>query len=81
MPDYICEFRDGSYSPIDSIRWWGKGQAVGVATRGDGKRRVVFFQDHAPTFGPLLMGIPYDPWVHNIRRRGRITMLSSGRVI
>ncbi len=72
MPDYICEFRDGSYSPIDDIHWWGKGEAVGIATRGDGKKRVVFWQDHPPTYGPLLMGIPFDPWVHNIRRRERV---------
>lgn len=69
MPDYICEFTDGSYSEITDIHWWGKGHAAGIARRGDGKSRVVFWQDHPPTFGPLLMGIPHDPWVHNIRRR------------
>jgi hypothetical protein len=69
MPDYICEFHDGSYSMIDSIKVWGKGERVGVATRGDGKRRVVFFQDH-PSMSNL---IPRDGdlWVRNIRRRGR----------
>src|SRR5688572_20042299 len=66
MPDYICEFRDGSYSAIDSIHWWSKGQAAGLATRGDGKRRVVFFQDHPPTNGTLLIPRDGDPWIHNI---------------
>jgi hypothetical protein len=69
MPDYIADFTDGSYSAIDSIRWWGSGEAVGVATRGDGKRRVVFFQDHPASHGPLMIPRSNDPWVHNIRRR------------
>ena len=72
MSDYICEFKDGSYSPIVIGATWGKGEYAGTATRGDGFKRVVFFQDHPPTNGVLMIPRDGDPWVHNIRRRSRL---------
>lgn len=77
MPDYICEFTDGSCSAIENVHWWGKGEAVGIATRGDGKKRVVFFKDHADTGGPWMIPRCHDRWVHNIRTRERIKVRHS----
>jgi hypothetical protein len=71
MSDYICEFTDGSYSPIAIAATYGRGEYVGTATRGDGFKRVVFFQDHPPTNGALMIPRDGDPWVRNIRRHGR----------
>ncbi len=77
MPEYICEFTDGSYSAVEVTGGYGRGDLIGVATRGDGKKRVVFFQDH-PNNG-LLIPRDGDPWIHNIRRANVIKMGSRQR--
>ena len=72
MTDYICEFNDGSYSPIEVATTYGKREMVGTATRGDGLKRVVFFAD-GERFDPLALPHRLDPWVHRIRRRTQLT--------
>jgi hypothetical protein len=77
MNSYICEFTDGSFSPIAIGATWGKGECAGIAIRGDGFKRVVFFQDHPASHGPLMIPRDGDPWVSNIRRRATLAAVKS----
>lgn len=43
MPNYVAHFRDGSQSPVEIRGSNSHRFLIGVATRGDGYKRVLFF--------------------------------------
>lgn len=56
---YIATFTDGSTSPVEITGDYGRFDMIGVATRGDGKKRVLCF-GRTP-LGPALHRA--DPWI------------------
>lgn len=55
---YVAHFTDGSSSLIEIRGSYGRCDLIGIATRGDGKRRVIFFKTHGWR--------GRDPWVHSV---------------
>jgi hypothetical protein len=61
--NYVAKFADGSSSPVEIRGNYGRAELIGVATRGDGKKRVVFFSGA----NDFLVARDGDPWISNIR--------------
>lgn len=57
--NYVAHFTDGSTSPVEIRGEYGRFDMIGIATRGDGKRRVLCF-GRTP-LGPALHRA--DPWI------------------
>jgi hypothetical protein len=63
MPNsYVAHFADGSRSTVEVRGSYGRNELVGVATRGDGYKRIVFFEGRAnrPEYSQFMHR---DPWV------------------
>jgi hypothetical protein len=59
---YVAHFADGSVSPVTDVRWSPEFM-TGLAHRGDGKCRCVFFGQND---GAMLQE---DAWVHRVERK------------
>ena len=59
---YVAHFTDGSTSPVEITGSYGRCDLIGVATRGDGKRRALFFG--VTPLGPALHNA--DPWIARV---------------
>lgn len=60
---FVAIFTDGSSGPITIMGYYGRANMIGLATRGDGYRRVILL--NADQDDPMLKR---DPWIKQVER-------------
>lgn len=69
--NYRVLFNDGSISPLEIKSVYGRRRVVGLATRGDGYRRVVFFN-------ALTGHVTKDPWIRSVTDANNVVAVYPG---